>query len=1553
MAKNKKVLLIVGAVLLVVLLAVLLAFCGLMGREDASAPGGDMTYTVQVKNASDGPMEGIGVYIYEDDTLTDLVWFDKTNAEGQMSFTAAASDKYVAALGNIPTGYAAEAYYPLTGALTEIVLSAGVMSDEDMKSLTYSLGDLMMDFTITDTEGKEYTLSELLKTKKAVVLNFWYTTCEPCKAEFPYLQEAYEKYKDLIEVLAMNPVDTDEAAVAAFKAEMGLTFPVAVVDALWAQMMKLTAYPTTVVIDRFGNITLIHKGSIDSADTFEQIFAYFTSDDYVQKNIESIDEIVTKQEGTEDNPMQTGGGQNLEVTVGAGETYYLDLYKITGKVYLTVKGTDFILGYNGKEYTPSNGSVTITITSEGPSTPVKLTITNTGEEEQTYYLYLTSPKGSYSNPYSLSLGKFTMNTESGNEQGVYGLYTAEKSGTLTVRCLRSSVSRYGFFLYNLRSYAMRNADEDGKVDDDGYVTVSVQVKKGDTIQFNVAVARDDSNYIAAGSFEFELMLTEGDGEEKGKVELPKTTYTVTVTDQNGKAVSGVTVNLKGEFTYVPTEEETDQKASGTTTEEVDPKDYEVKVDTNLVTDDKGVVTSEQVTGPYTATVVVPDGYKLEKTQYELTAEKPSVTIKLQKIKYYDYTVTVVDPTGAPVSGATVMIGSVYGTTNSKGVYTQNLAEDTYTVAVVGGVPTDLEVLESAYSFPTGATKLTIKLGYALGTKNNPVSVDAGYDYITTRTLDAGETRYYSVSGVAGTVLIIQDANAKVTFNGTVYTADANGIVTVQIPENTNPAQIGISNGSTEAKKYSVQVGYLWGTEQNPVTISQKYDITTRTLAKDEQVHYSISGVSETVLTIEDADAVVTFNGTDYTAVDGVVTVAIPENTEPALLTFTNRGTTAKKLNVKLTYPLGHEKNPIVMDGLYMADATGTVAGADAVYYTLNDAAGTTLTITGADHAVWNGTQYPAVDGVVTVQTGDTASGTLAVGNSGTEAKSYAVNFGFALGTRQNPAEIANLTSGKTHQLSAGDQNGYYYCWTVDETGKHTIELGVLKRPPTVTSTEDGIEITVSRVGKTDSTVMSASENKASVSIQAAEGELVLIYLELTDKSAAKYVNFKKTAFVQEDVSADDDDSGIIDISGKYIENEDPLANKTPNEYVEPENVLPEGMLAYTVTVTDYSGKAISGAVVQIKNGSTTVGTGMTNHKGVYTVNLAEGDYTVALAFSISGYHYEESKAVLSANAADLTVKVTTALPGSGIDHTNGFTYYPVKLGGTYLTLQANAIKYYAFTPTEQGTYRIEASDSNAVLTYWASVLFPNNATDSTLDHTGNGFSLSIKESNIDPNNPATYLIGITGVSDSILEITRIGDAQFDFTDLPYTTPEYKATVTLKEQNLSSQLAAGKKLTFVDMTASTSSVKPVLGSDGCYHLGSANGPILYVQLTYDKSSSTDGVTPPYIHLYDMVGGVGETGTALRYANYDNYYADGTYIKEDYTTCMLEYGNYAAQNAYGVYPLTDDLMYMIQNGGEYQGWYDPEHPSYLFLDADGNPDTSINLEIAWMFAVCYFK
>jgi protein disulfide-isomerase len=48
------------------------------------------------------------------------------------------------------------------------------------------------DFTLPDLKGNNVTFSQ---SSGVVILDFWATWCAPCKAEIPYLQDLYEKYK--------------------------------------------------------------------------------------------------------------------------------------------------------------------------------------------------------------------------------------------------------------------------------------------------------------------------------------------------------------------------------------------------------------------------------------------------------------------------------------------------------------------------------------------------------------------------------------------------------------------------------------------------------------------------------------------------------------------------------------------------------------------------------------------------------------------------------------------------------------------------------------------------------------------------------------------------------------------------------------------------------------------------------------------------------------------------------------------------------------------------------------------------------------------------------------------------------------------------------------------------------------------------------------------------------------------------------------------------------------------------------------------------------------
>ena len=246
----------------------------------------NQTYTVTVMNAALNPNEKCRVDIYSDDSLATLIYTAITDKSGQVRFTDAVSDSYVAVVSKVHTGYQVSAYYPLTGETTNIMLKPRDMTDTDLDSVTYSLGDPVMDFSIVTDDGG-VVLSDLLQEKKAVVLNFWYLNCQPCKMEFPHIQAGYEQLGDDVAILALNPYDGTQEDVVAFRDSNGYTFTMAKCDERWAHVMKVPSYPTTVIIDRYGHICLIHNGMLKSSQEFVDMLQYFVSDDYEQQFFKS------------------------------------------------------------------------------------------------------------------------------------------------------------------------------------------------------------------------------------------------------------------------------------------------------------------------------------------------------------------------------------------------------------------------------------------------------------------------------------------------------------------------------------------------------------------------------------------------------------------------------------------------------------------------------------------------------------------------------------------------------------------------------------------------------------------------------------------------------------------------------------------------------------------------------------------------------------------------------------------------------------------------------------------------------------------------------------------------------------------------------------------------------------------------------------------------------------------------------------------------------------------------------------------------------------------
>ena len=86
-------------------------------------------------------------------------------------------------------------------------------------------GKTAPEFSIYPLKGKKVNLSSL-KGKKAVLVNIFATTCEPCKEELPFMVKLYEQYKDDIEFIGITVTDTKKYEVDEFVKKYKMTFPV-------------------------------------------------------------------------------------------------------------------------------------------------------------------------------------------------------------------------------------------------------------------------------------------------------------------------------------------------------------------------------------------------------------------------------------------------------------------------------------------------------------------------------------------------------------------------------------------------------------------------------------------------------------------------------------------------------------------------------------------------------------------------------------------------------------------------------------------------------------------------------------------------------------------------------------------------------------------------------------------------------------------------------------------------------------------------------------------------------------------------------------------------------------------------------------------------------------------------------------------------------------------------------------------------------------------------------------------------------------------------------
>jgi thiol-disulfide isomerase/thioredoxin len=123
------------------------------------------------------------------------------------------------------------------------------------------VGDVPPDFTLTDLNGEEFTLSDMAGDKP-VVIDFWATWCGPCRMEIPLLNEFAQSHEGEVRVIGITSEEAEsEQAIRDFVDEQGLVFSIfqqPTGDV--ATSYYVTAIPFLVVIGADGKVVATHLG---------------------------------------------------------------------------------------------------------------------------------------------------------------------------------------------------------------------------------------------------------------------------------------------------------------------------------------------------------------------------------------------------------------------------------------------------------------------------------------------------------------------------------------------------------------------------------------------------------------------------------------------------------------------------------------------------------------------------------------------------------------------------------------------------------------------------------------------------------------------------------------------------------------------------------------------------------------------------------------------------------------------------------------------------------------------------------------------------------------------------------------------------------------------------------------------------------------------------------------------------------------------------------------------------------------------------------------------
>jgi thiol-disulfide isomerase/thioredoxin len=128
-----------------------------------------------------------------------------------------------------------------------------------LPALAGSTGGPAPGFTLASRAGQDVSLAQY--KGDVVMINFWASWCGPCREEMPLLESIYKKYNRMGFVLLGVNVEPNAQAANDWLKATPVSFPILYdKDSKVSKLYDVAGMPSTVIIDRNGNLRLLHRG---------------------------------------------------------------------------------------------------------------------------------------------------------------------------------------------------------------------------------------------------------------------------------------------------------------------------------------------------------------------------------------------------------------------------------------------------------------------------------------------------------------------------------------------------------------------------------------------------------------------------------------------------------------------------------------------------------------------------------------------------------------------------------------------------------------------------------------------------------------------------------------------------------------------------------------------------------------------------------------------------------------------------------------------------------------------------------------------------------------------------------------------------------------------------------------------------------------------------------------------------------------------------------------------------------------------------------------------